>query len=67
MFVVFSKYAWLRPLEDKKGQSVAKALGNIVGEGRQHTRIRTDRVQEFRAREDQFSSKEKANLISPNQ
>lgn len=48
---VFSKYLWLRSLKDKKGRSVALALEDIFSKGRQPLRIRTDRGQEFRARE----------------
>jgi hypothetical protein len=31
---IFSKYVWLRPLKDKRGESVMKALKNIFAEGR---------------------------------
>ena len=48
---VFSKYLWLRPLKDKKGLTVATALEDIFKEGRQPSRLRTDRGQEFRARQ----------------
>ena len=47
---VFSKYLWLRPLTDKKGQTVSEALGDILQEGRQPRRLRTDRGQEFKAK-----------------
>ncbi len=56
---VFSKYVWLRPLKDKKGYTTAKALRDILNEGRQPMRIRTDRGQEFRAKEVQNLFKEK--------
>lgn len=46
----FSKYVWLRKLKDKKGISVAKALKEILQE-RVPKRFRTDRGQEFRAKE----------------
>lgn len=48
---VLSKYLWMRPLKDKKGVSVAKALREILMEGRVPKRIRTDKGQEFRAKE----------------
>jgi hypothetical protein len=31
---IFSKYVWLRPLKDKKGESVSKALKDVLAEGR---------------------------------
>ena len=48
---IFSKYVWMRPLKDKKGESVAKALKDILAEGRKPNRIRTDKGQEFRSRQ----------------
>ena len=48
---VFSKYLWMRPLKTKTGESVKSALANILREGRSPTRIRTDKGQEFKARE----------------
>jgi hypothetical protein len=36
---IFSKYVWLRPLKDKRGESVMKALKNIFAEGRSPRRI----------------------------
>jgi len=30
---IFSKYVWLRPLKDKKGESVSKALKDVLAEG----------------------------------
>ena len=47
---IFSKYVWLRPLKDKKGESVSKALKDVLAEGRSPNRIRTDKGQEFRSR-----------------
>ena len=47
---IFSKYAWLRPLKEMRGESVKKALKNIFAEGRSPSRIRTDKGQEFRSR-----------------
>lgn len=48
---VFSKYLWLRPLKNKKGTSVSKALQDILSEGRQPSRIRSDKGQEFRSKD----------------
>lgn len=48
---VLSKYLWMRPLKNKKGVSVANALRDILLEGRVPKRIRTDKGQEFRAKE----------------
>ena len=48
---VFSKFLWMRSLKDKKGESVVKALQDILREGRQPSRIRTDKGQEFRSKE----------------
>lgn len=48
---VLSKYLWMRPLKNKKGVSVANALTDILLEGRVPKRIRTDKGQEFRAKE----------------
>ena len=48
---VFSKYLWMHSLRDKKGTSVAHALREIFEQGRIPKRIRTDKRQEFRAKE----------------
>ena len=48
---VFSKYLWMHSLRDKKGTSVAHALREIFEQGRIPKRIRTDKGQEFRAKE----------------
>lgn len=47
---IFSKLLWMRPLEDKKGQSVTAAFESILQEGRRPTRLRTDKGQVFRSR-----------------
>jgi hypothetical protein len=39
---IFSKYAWLWTLKNKRGESVLKALKNIFAEGRPPNRIKTD-------------------------
>ena len=48
---VFSKYLWMRPLKNKQGTSVSKAIDSILEEGRSPTRIRTDKGAEFKAKE----------------
>ena len=47
---IVSKYVWLRPLKDKRGESIMKALKNIFAEGSSRSRIRTDKGQEFKSR-----------------
>lgn len=47
---IFSKFLWMQPLKNKKGQSVTAALKNVLREGRRPTRIRSDKGQEFRSR-----------------
>ena len=47
---IFSKFLWMQPIKDKKGESVTRAFKNILTEGRRPTRIRTDKGQEFRSR-----------------
>lgn len=56
---IFSKYLWMRPLKDKKGESVAKGLKDILKEGRSPNRIRTDKGQEFRSRQVEALLKER--------
>ena len=46
----FSKYAWLRPLKNKQGHSVAVAFKDIFKGDRKPNRLRTDKGQEFRAK-----------------
>ena len=41
----------MRPLKTKTGESIKSALANILREGRYPTRIKTDKGQEFKARE----------------
>lgn len=50
---VFSKFVWLRPLENKKGPTVARAFEDIFKEGRTPSRCRTDKGQEFRSKSTQ--------------
>lgn len=47
---VFSKFLWLRGLQNKQGSNVANALQNILKDGRQPVRIRSDKGQEFNAK-----------------
>lgn len=47
---IFSKYLWMRPLKDKKGPTTARAFEDIFREGRQPTKLRTDKGQEFRSK-----------------
>ena len=44
---VFSKYAWARPLKDKKAPSVRAALRDIFEQGRQPTQLQSDKGEEF--------------------
>lgn len=47
---IFSKYLWMQPLKDKKGPTTARAFENILSEGRQPTKLRTEKGQEFRSK-----------------
>ena len=40
----------MRPLKNKKGESVSRAFTDILTEGRRQTSLRTDKGQEFRSR-----------------
>ena len=44
---VLSKYAWVRPLKNKTGDSVVKALEDIIKLGRKPNRLQTDKGKEF--------------------
>ena len=44
---VFSKYGWIIPLKDKKGETVAKALKTILKEGRKPQYLWTDKGKEY--------------------
>ncbi|XP_021341366.1 uncharacterized protein LOC110442199 [Mizuhopecten yessoensis] len=48
---VYSKFLSVNPLKDKTGASATKALREILSEGRQPSRIRTDKGQEYRSQE----------------
>ena len=43
----FSKYAWVRPIKNKTGQSVTIAFDSILKEGRQPIAIQSDKGKEF--------------------
>ena len=44
---VFSKYGWIVPLKDKKGESVTKAFSEIFKEGRKPQYLWVDKGKEF--------------------
>ena len=44
---LFSKYAWVIPLKDKKGTSIVNAFQKIISEGRKPNKIWTDQGSEF--------------------
>ena len=44
---VFSRNGWIKPLKDKKGESVTEAFKTIVKEGRQPQNLRVDKGWEF--------------------
>ena len=44
---VFSKYGWVVPLKDKKGESVAEAFKTIFKEGRKPQYLWVDKGKEF--------------------
>ena len=44
---IFSKYGWIIPLKDKKGETVKKALKDIFKEGRRPEKLWTDKGREF--------------------
>ena len=47
MIDVFSKYGWIVPLKDKKGESVTKAFSEIFKEGRKPQYLWVDKGKEF--------------------
>lgn len=47
---IFSKYLWMRPLKDKKGLTTARAFEDILREGREPTKLPTEKGQEFRSK-----------------
>ena len=44
---LFSKYAWIVPLRDKKGNSIVNAFQKIISEGRKPNKIWADQGSEF--------------------
>ena len=44
---VFSKYGWIVPLKDKKGESVTEAFKTIFKEGRKPQYLCVDKGKEF--------------------
>ena len=44
---LFSKYAWVVPLKDKKRVSIVNAFQKIISEGRKANKIWVDQVSEF--------------------
>ena len=44
---IFSKYAWVVPLKDKKGVSIVNAFQNIISRGRKPNKIWVDHGSEF--------------------
>ena len=44
---LFSKYAWVIPIKDKKGTSIVNALKKITSEGRKPNKIWVDQGSEF--------------------
>ena len=44
---IFSKYAWILPLKDKKGTSIVNAFQKIISEGGKSNKIQVDQGGEF--------------------
>ena len=44
---LFSKYAWVVPIKDKKGVSIVNAFKKIISEGRKPNKIWVDQGSEF--------------------
>ena len=44
---LFSKYAWVVPIKDKKGTSIVNAFKKIISEGRKTNKIWVDQGSEF--------------------
>ena len=44
---VFSKYGWIRPSKDKKGETVSEAFKTIFKEGREPPNLWVDKGKEF--------------------
>ena len=44
---LFSKYAWIVPIKDKKGASIINAFKKIISEKRRPNKIRVDQGSQF--------------------
>ena len=44
---LFSKYAWVVPIKDKKGTSIVNAFKKVISEGRKPNKIWVDQGSEF--------------------
>ena len=44
---LFSKYAWVVPLKDKKGTSIVIAFEKIISQGRKPNKMSVDQGSEF--------------------
>ena len=44
---LFSKYAWVVPIKDKKGVSIVNAFQKIISEGRKPNKIWVDQGSDF--------------------
>ena len=44
---MFSKYAWIVPIKDKKGTSIVNAFNKIISKGRKPNKIWVDQGREF--------------------
>ena len=44
---IFSKYAWVIPMKDKKGQTLVRAFQEILEDGRQPAKLQSDKGTEF--------------------
>ena len=44
---LFSKYAWVIPIKEKKGTSIVNAFKKIISEGRKPNKIWVDQGSEF--------------------
>ena len=44
---LFSKYAWVNPIKDKKGTSTVNAFQKIISKGRKPNKIWVDQGSEF--------------------
>ena len=44
---LFSKYAWVIPIKDKKGTSIVNVFQRIISEGRKPNKIWVDQGSEF--------------------